>query len=386
MTRATVGSSVRLYALCMLAWTVVGLFFFSQDLARIVLWQQRTPVWDQFAARMAASYISALLTPTVLQLSRHWRIERRNWPRTVALHSALSVLFALVELALETFVYLQAAILPDLLNGPFPKAYTQMLAVGFHANLVVYWLLIGAETGFTYYARFREHEKTTFTLRIDAAELKAELGAARLSALKMQLQPHFLFNTLNAIVVLIRQNRTVDAEEMLTRLSDLLRAVLDDAETQEVPLRRELDCVRLYLAIEKVRFGSRLHTEVSASADTLDAAVPHMGLQPLVENAVRHGVGRRSAPGAIHLSARKVESVLQIRIADNGPGPGSPRAPNETGIGLANTRARLKQLYGDTATLRIEDGDPCGAVVTIEIPYRCLPPGSDHQRIELNGL
>lgn len=385
MTRAMIASSLRLYGLCLLAWTIVGLFFFSQDLARIVLWQQHTSAWDQFAARMAASYISALMTPTVLQLSRHWRLERQNWPRTVALHSVFSVLFSLAELASETFVYLQASILPELLKGPFPKAYTTMLVVGFHANLVVYWLVIGAETGFTYYAIFREHEKTAFTLRIDSAELKAELGAARLSALKMQLQPHFLFNTLNAIVVLIRQNRTADAEEMLTRLSDLLRAVLDDAETQEVPLRRELDCVRLYLAIEKVRFGDRLHTEVSAPVDTLDAAIPHMGLQPLVENAVRHGVGRRSAPGTIHLSARKVEEVLQIRIADTGPGPGSPRASNETGIGLANTRARLKQLYGDAATLRIEDGDPCGAVVTIEIPFRCLPPGSDHQRVELNG-
>ena len=192
---------------------------------------------------------------------------------------------------------------------------------GFHENVVVYWLLIGAQTSARYYRGYREQEKAALLLRVEAAELETQLTASRLGALEIELQPHFLFNTLNAIVVLVRQGKTEAAEEMLTRLSDLLRAILDDAEAQEVPLRRELECLNLYLGIEKVRFGDRLETVFRVETATLDAAVPHMSLQPLVENAVRHGVSRRAAAGCIKISAQRVNGHLEICIVDNGPGP-----------------------------------------------------------------
>ena len=167
----------------------------------------------------------------------------------------------------------------------------------------------------------------------------------------MQLQPHFLFNTLNAIMVLVRQQRRQKAEETLGRFSDLLRAVLSDIDAQEVPLARELEYVRLYLSIEEVRFPDRLRVEIAADPEILPAAVPHMGLQPLVENAVRHGIAKNPGAGLIAIRAMRADEQLQISVTDNGPGMPAGEIAGGKGIGLANTRKRLNQLYGDQAAL-----------------------------------
>lgn len=382
MTRLLLRSTLRSFGISIGAWMMIGLFFFSQDAARIILWHERTPLSDEFIARMSGACISALMTPAVLWASGHFRIERRKWLRMTALHFVFAVSFALLQVSAETALYLKLSILTNFLDKSFSRAFLQMLAAGFHENLVVYWVLVGIEMGTRYYRRFREQEKTTLLLRVEAAELETQLTTSRLSALKAQLQPHFLFNTLNAITVLVRQNKTDAAEEMLMRLGDLLRAVLQDAEVQEVPLRRELECLKLYLGIEKVRFGDRLETMFNVDADALDAAVPHMSLQPLVENAVHHGVSRRAAVGCINVSARRCDKHLEIRIADNGPGLAANSIPNEAGVGLSNTRTRLRQLYREAATLNIEPANPCGAIVTVQIPFHTLKETAP-QRMEL---
>jgi sensor histidine kinase YesM len=364
---------------------VIGVFFFSQDAARIILWHERTSLSDEFVARMVGAFISALLTPAVLWAGDQFRIERRNWLRMSALHVVFAVAFALIQLASETAIYLKFAILANFLQKSFSPAFVQMLAAGFHDNVVIYWVLVGLQMGARYYRSFREQEKTTLLLRVEAAELQTQLTASRLSVLKAQLQPHFLFNTLNAITVLVRQNKTEAAEEMLTRLGDLLRAILHDAEVQEVPLRRELECLKLYLGIEKVRFGNRLETVFKVEPETLDAAVPHMSLQPLVENAVHHGVSRRAAVGCIHVSARRSDEHLEIRICDNGPGLPVDSIPNQAGVGLKNTRTRLRQLYKDAAALKVEPGNPCGVIATVQIPFHTLKETAP-QRMELNEL
>jgi two-component system LytT family sensor kinase len=386
MTRLPLRSTLRLFGLSIVVWALIGLFFFSQDAARIILWRQSTSFSDEFLARMAGACISALLTPVVLWAGDQFRLERRNWLQMMTLHFMFAVVFATIQLGSETAIYLEASILTNFLKRSFSQAFVQMLAVGFHEDVVVYWLLIGAQTSVRYYRGYREQEKAALLLRVEAAELETQLTASRLGALKIQLQPHFLFNTLNAIVVLVRQGKTQAAEEMLTRLSDLLRAILDDAEAQEVPLRRELECLKLYLGIEKVRFGDRLETVFRVEAATLDAAVPHMSLQPLVENAVRHGVSRRAASGCIKLNARRVNGHLEICIVDNGPGPGvESGAAKHGGVGLKNTRTRLTQLYGEAGTLRVEPGSPCGAIVTVQIPFRTIRE-AEPQRMELNEL
>jgi LytS/YehU family sensor histidine kinase len=181
--------------------------------------------------------------------------------------------------------------------------------------------------------------------------------------------------------VLVRQQKGALAEDTIARLSDLLRCVLDDVTAQEVPLRRELEYIRLYLGIEQLRFADRLNVEIDAAPDTLDATVPHMGLQPLVENAVRHGIGGSASAGRISIHANKVAESLELTVSDDGPGLGATTTPGH-GIGLANVRARLGQLYGDRATLVLANGAASGATVTMVVPYRVAEPESVHARAD----
>ena len=195
---------------------------------------------------------------------------------------------------------------------------------------------------------------------------------ARLGALKAQLQPHFLFNTLNAIVVLVRQQKGQQAEETLARFSDLLRAVLADMDAQEVTLARELEYLKLYLSIEQLRFSDRLRVDIDVDPELLDAAVPHMSLQPIVENAIRHGVGNRVTPGVIEIRAARIADTLTVSVRDDGPGFRGGAAGHGMGLGLANTRARLRQLYGADADLRTESGPHGGALVTVLLPFHLV--------------
>ena len=353
------------------AWTVFGLFNFSRELTRRLYWHEPTHWRETLASWMVGVYIIAALTPVVLWLGRRWPVARNNWRLRVPLHLALCIVFSAVELALETVVFIQLGLLETVMKHSFLIGFPVLVVAGFHENIITYWGLLGIQSGFRYYRGFQERE-------LHASELKAQLVRAQLSALKMQLQPHFLFNTLNAIMVLVRQQRGRQAEEMLARLSDLLRCVLEDVEAQQISLRRELEYLRLYLSIEQVRFQDRLGIEISADDDALDAAVPHMGLQPIVENAVRHGIGRVAAAGTIRISASHTNKSLVIRVADDGPGLGAADLAEGRGIGLANTRARLHQLYGDAASLKLENGER-GVVATMTLPYRAADeiPGTD---------
>ena len=167
-----------------------------------------------------------------------------------------------------------------------------LLALGFHGGAVCYWLIIGLQALWRFHESSRRHEREALELMARASALETQVAQARLGALKAQLQPHFLFNTLNAIVVLVRQQKGQQAEETLARFCDLLRAVLADMDAQEVTLARELEYLKLYLSIEQLRFSDRLRVDFDVDPELLDAAVPHMGLQPIVENAIRHGIER----------------------------------------------------------------------------------------------
>jgi LytS/YehU family sensor histidine kinase len=191
---------------------------------------------------------------------------------------------------------------------------------------------------------------------------------------------------LNAITVLVRQHKSQLAEETLGRLSDLLRCVLEDVEAQEVPLRRELEYLRLYLAIQEVRFEDRLTAGIAADPEALDAAVPQMALQPIVENAIRHRIGRHSTAGNIEIIASILDGNLIIKVEDDGPGFSAEGSPRATGIGLANTRARLAQLYGDRGQLMTSNRVGGGAVVTLIIPYHLALESSVADVMEVHAL
>jgi sensor histidine kinase YesM len=351
------------YAAFFLAWTAFGLFNFSKELTRRLYWNEH-PNWRELLASwMVGIYLTAALTPAVLWLGRRLPIEKPFRLQRVALHILLSLSFSVVELALETVCFNQLGLLASIMKGSFRIGFPILLVAGFHENIITYWAVLGIQAGSRYYRGYQERE-------LHASELRMQLVRARLSALKMQLQPHFLFNTLNAIMVLVRQQKGPQAEEMLSRLSDLLRCVLDDVESQQVSLSRELEYVRLYLSIEQVRFRDRLGVEISADPAVLDAAIPHMGLQPIVENAVRHGIGRNAAAGTIRISASLGNAVVKIEVRDDGPGLPGAGVADGRGIGLVNTRARLQQLYGESAKLTLENGRSGGAVATMTLPYQ----------------
>jgi two-component system, LytTR family, sensor kinase len=378
---------LRNYPLYFLIWTIIGIFFFSQALSQRFFSRDPTPWWHYLISWLVGVYLWALLMPGILWLGRHFPIERRNWVRRVALHLLLGGVVTLVQLILESAILSHLGVFPGLMNT-FVTTFAFLLVIGFHTGVMTYWEVLGVQYGIGYYQNYQERKQEALRLELRASELQSQLVQAQLGVLKMQLQPHFLFNTLNAIMVLVRQQKSKEAEQMLAHLSDLLRCVLEDVEAQEVPLRRELEYLQLYLSIEQVRFQDRLRVEISADPAILDAALPQMVLQPVVENAIRHGVGKSAAAGRIKISAVRSKDTLELRVQDDGPGFSSegPVGKHSTGIGLTNTRARLKQLYGEEARLTTGNSEPRGAVVTITIPYHAVPGTFETEVMELHAL
>lgn len=379
-------TKVQKYAVVFLAWTIFGLFFFSQGLAQKYFSRDPTPWWHYLVSWLTGVYICAFLTPVVLWLGGRFPFERRKWIRRAALHFLFSLVFSVVEIAAHGIVLHSLGLFPAVMKS-LAMTYAILVVIGFHSSVTTYWLILGVQYAFHYYQGYRERERQALRLELNASKLRTQLAHAQLSALKMQLHPHFLFNTMNAIMVLVRQQRGPQAEEMLGRLSDLLRLVLEDVDTQEVPLRRELEYLNLYLAIEQVRFADRLRVTISADPAILNAAVPHLGLQPIVENAIRHGIGRSSAAGNVDIAVVRKGDMLEVTIADDGPGFASPEAPETRGIGLANTRARLVQLYGEEAKLYTGNNPGRrGAFVILSIPYHPAPAHIDEKVMELHAF
>jgi hypothetical protein len=206
------------------------------------------------------------------------------------------------------------------------------------------------------------------TERERALVAEGQAHRARLQALRYQLNPHFLFNTLNAVSTLVVERKNDDAERMVARLSDFLRLTLECSSDVEVPLADELDFARRYLDIEQIRFGDRLSIQEDVEPAALSARVPPLFLQPLVENAVRHGIMPREEGGTLLIEARRVGDQLLIRVVDDGPGPPAD-ADTNSGVGLSNTRARLDTLYGDDHRFTLQRADGGGCVVRVELPF-----------------
>jgi sensor histidine kinase YesM len=365
---------IRPWAFYFLAWTLVGLIYFAQNVTRRFYWEDPNP-WQDLRYWSVNIYISALLTPLIVWAARRWPLERQRLAQLLLLHLALSIAWTVVKLLLEAAFHLGwNELWPITPPINLRSEVTLLFLFGFHTGVFSYWVVLCIHAAIGNYSRLQDTTQAALRSELRASQLEAQVAQARLGALKAQLQPHFLFNTLNAIVVLVRQRKFEQAEETLARFSDLLRAVLADLETQEVTLARELEYLRLYLSIEQMRFSDRLRVDIDVDSELLDAAVPHMALQPLVENAIRHGVGERASPGTISISAQKRDGRLFVRVQDDGPGFGHrlPAAGQATGmgLGLANTRARLRQLHGDAAELRTESRAQGGALVTLVLPFR----------------
>lgn len=301
----------------------------------------------------------AFLTPLVFRLGQRFPLHSRNAPLHVLLHLGAS---AVIGLALALLIMVLTAIFWSLGNRPDSWLTAGLTAASVYVpfSAVVYWLVLAVGRGIAGYQQSRQRDLL--------------LAEARLAALKAQVHPHFLFNALNSVSGLIDEDPEA-AQEMIARLSELLRASLhqrhaEEHTAQEVPLRDELHLVRLYLDIEQVRFD-RLKVNFDIDEDAQSALVPQLLLQPLVENAILHGISRSSTSGDLSISACVKQPVLTITIRDDGPGVDRPDdEPISEGIGLGTTGARLKELYGDTALLRLSNRQPRGAEVRVELPLR----------------
>jgi two-component system, LytTR family, sensor kinase len=308
-------------------------------------------------------YVWALLSVPIIQLARRFRFDDVRWTRSVAIHLLASVLCALVYMVLRAWLgQVQSGV--SGVRVSFAEAFNPLVVKSVHFNLLIYWVMVSVSHAFAYYRQYQERA-------LRASELEKRLAQAKLQALQMQLNPHFLFNTLNAIASLMHKD-VKGADRMITRLADLLRYALESTDAHEVTLRQELSFLERYLEIEKTRFGSRLTVRLEVPEETLDALVPNLILQPLVENAIKHGIERRSKPGLIELRARCEGDRLRLTLVDNGPGlPAQPAG--RKGIGVANTRARLTELYGEAHTFELRNAEGGGVVVEVIIPLRRAP-------------
>src|SRR5690348_8460201 len=324
---------------------------------------------------MTGMYVCAALTPAILWLSNRWPIKRRV--AYGAWHLCLSVVFSIIASSLEVPFLLLLGAFPAPPPPPSLVAGIKiMLSFGLQGGIIRYWAVLALHAVYRSQKNAKTREREAYELKVQASELAQQLATAQLSSLKMQLQPHFLFNTLGAIMVLIQQRKAEQAEAMVEKLGDLLRLTLEDVEAQEVPLWRELEFLRLYLSIEQVRFEDRLRVRIAPSAGLSEVLVPHMVLQPIVENAVRHGLGQSEEAVTIEVAANSNDGSITLVVSDDGPGLLSG-TPAHAGIGLTNTKNRLARLYGDHARLTVEQAEKRGVRVTITLPIRMVSPEAE---------
>ena len=331
------------------SWTFVAVFF----AVHVVLSSRAMGRPESFHRALSIFMTGTIfwfaVTPLIVGLSRRFRLVTPHAARNAFLHLGLSMLFAVA--AGTVFIFLAPFIVPGFPERPFLRHLTRVLASE-PLDMVRYWGVVAIEHALNYYNQAREREKA--------------LAEVKLEVLKRQLQPHFLFNTLNSISVLMFENATV-ANRMLLRLSELLRAGLATDSPHEVSLEDELAFLDRYLEIERMRFGDRLTIEMNIERATLAASVPNLILQPIVENAIRYGVAAVDRPATVSIKAQKEGSELRLEVRDDGPGIARDA---KRGVGLSNTEARLRQLYGTEQKLELTSPHGGGLLVSIVMPFR----------------
>ncbi|MFL6257247.1 MAG: sensor histidine kinase [Pyrinomonadaceae bacterium] len=344
------------------SWTVLAVFFTGQ-LYYTRLLSEKPLTWREVASQQFIyPYLWALGTVLVLWLADRFPVEGRLWRRNLPIHLLFATSFVIVISGLfQIICFFLFVSGPD---KPYHPATTlQWIIYNSSENYGIYGLLLLLNQVFRYYRRFREGELRT-------SRLQTQLTQAQLEALKMQLHPHFLFNTLHSISALVHRDPDA-ADRMIARLGDFLRLTLENSGAQEVSLQKELEFLTCYLEIERVRFQDRLTTSVEVEPSALDAPVPNLILQPIVENALRHGIAQTRGPGRVEITAKRENGSLRIRVRDNGPGLAAITRPDDglkEGLGLSNTRARLEQLYGAAHRFELENAPGGGLLVTLEIP------------------
>jgi two-component system LytT family sensor kinase len=346
------------WGLVLLGWTLLGLIFSSQSYVYYAVRGGDVSWVPTLTWVFADWYTWAALSPLIFWLARRERIERRRWARALAVHLFASVIFSLAHAGLQAAVN-QIPLGFGHPPRPFWELFKFLILENYSINLLTYWVLVGISHALEYYRRYKDRE--------------ALLVQAQLQALKMQLQPHFLFNSLNSISALIDEDRQA-AIRMVARLGEFLRMTLKSSAEQEITLESELEFLRSYLEIEMTRFEDRLTINLDIDPETIRAKVPNLILQPIVENAIQHGISQNENGGHLEIRARRENGCLHLTVADNGPGLIGKETvrTSDQGLGLANTKARLQSLYGSGQRLKLSDASGSGLIVTMEIPFEIL--------------
>jgi two-component system, LytTR family, sensor kinase len=344
-------------------WTLFGIYFTSQVTLQSQVYPNPTPFWRVLMWQLFSGYVWFLISPLILWLGHKFNFDDGHWKKSIPIHLAASLIIATAQLAIDAFVLPKLGYMASAGSAPYLEILKKFLLVNLHFSVAIYWGVLGIQQAIKYYRKYRERELRT-------SQLEARLATTRLQVLKMQLHPHFLFNTLNAISELIYRDPE-SAERMIADLSDLLRMSFENLDVQEIPLKQELEFLEKYLEIELTRFHDRLKVEMHISPDTLDASVPNMILQPLVENAIKHGIGPRSEGGKIDIDAVRENGHLALTVRDNGLGVPSGDVENlSEGVGISNTRRRLRHLYGEGHSFTLRNGAISGLAVNMVIPYK----------------
>lgn len=355
-------------------WTIFGLYSAVQSHFRSSFGPHPLTWGRALLGDMSYGYLWAAATPLIAKLCRRHPLHGASVGRSIGVHvAAMLVIASGVKLLWDALLAPQYSFYR---SGVSPLAILRSLDLGLEGGVLLYWIVVLVSTVTQYYEQYQQG-------LLRASQLQEQLAQSQLQALKMQLHPHFLFNTLNTISGLVHDDAEA-AERMIVRLSHLLRASLDMVGVQEVPLNQEIRLLNLYLDIERLRYDDRLIVDFQIEPDTLDAVVPNLILQPIVENSIRHGISQRIAGGHVHISARREDGSLLLSVRDNGPGLAQwDGRPVSEGVGLSTTRARLSQLYGAHQSLVLASLGGEGLEVRITMPFqtgsREVTRG-DHQR------
>lgn len=353
-------------------WTFIGIVFMLQGYFTSYRSERPVPFTESLYMQMTWAYLFALATPLVLWAAAKLPLERNNWIRSALLHIPISIVLSGILTALgRVLIWLNYGY-----RWGKPLTFESVIrfVIGnFSEGIAIYLLIALTGYAYSYYRRYMAGQLRTL-------QLESQLSQAQLEALKMQLHPHFLFNTLHSISALLNKD-TEAARRMITRLGDFLRLTLENSGAHEVTLQQEMEFLRCYLEIERIRFQDRLVTRMDVDPEVLDAKVPNLILQPIVENAIRHGISPRSTPGLIEIDAKPHHGALRIQIRDNGPGLLAHRSSENLfrrGLGLKNTETRLERLYGSAHRFDLVNDPEGGLIVTLEIPFHTNGLAASH--------
>jgi two-component system LytT family sensor kinase len=349
-------------------WSGVGLFDATQTVF-VMRAEGMHHAWAQLFVTLLLSWLPwAFATPLVLRLSRQYPPAQwgrlSTWGTHLAACATIGLGYAAWTAALEEILNPWAKV-------PGPDPFADLWLHKFYNGLLSYLILYGVILMVSYMLDSRERLALQQT---ETARLNEQLSKAQLNALRKQIEPHFLFNTLNAIAGLVREKRNDAAVSMIAGLSDFLRRVMEDSDRQQVTLAEELEFAQNYLDIQKVRFAERLEISVDVPQELFPAQVPSLILQPMVENAVKHGIAKRVQGGAIRIAAFRSSGRLTLTVYNDGPGLPAGWEKFHSGIGITNVRTRLQGLYGDAFELSLQNHDLGGVEVSLSLPFVSLPP------------